>query len=69
MVIGSQCGVARHRDSFARTFRAPGTDIAIKLERLHPHTGHREIGFERHVDPVAIKREPQELQCRRAIRQ
>jgi hypothetical protein len=43
--------------------------IAIKLERLHPHTGHGEIGFERHVDSVAIKRELQELQSRRAVRQ
>jgi hypothetical protein len=28
---GSQRGAARHRDSFAGTFRAPGRDIAVQL--------------------------------------
>jgi hypothetical protein len=67
--IGSQRDAARHRDGFAGTLRAPGTEIAVQLQRLHAHAGHGEAGLQRHVDSVAVERKPQELQRHRAVRQ
>src|SRR5208337_2818506 len=58
LAVGSQCGAARHRDTLAGAFRAPGTDIPVELKWLHPHTGHCKVGFQGHFDSVAVEREP-----------
>jgi hypothetical protein len=39
----------------------------LQSHRLHAEAGHCETGFQRHIDAVAVYREPQELQARRAV--
>jgi hypothetical protein len=60
---------ARHRHALARALGAPGAEVLLQPHRLHAKAGHRETGLQPHVDAVAIQRELQKLQPRRAVRQ
>ena len=60
---------ARHRHALAGALGAPGTEVLLQAHRLHTEAGHRETGLQPHVDTVAVQRELQKLQPRRAVRQ